>query len=119
MLSQLSNVLPTGTFLVFQILAPLATNNGNCHHVEVVLTSITLIFLCLLCVVSSFSDNYKADNGMVYYGLVTPWGLWNPNFRHIVVAANPSSYYKGANLESLALPPSKLWCTSFAQSLET
>jgi hypothetical protein len=34
LLTQLSNVLPTGTFLAFQVLAPLATNNGDCSVTE-------------------------------------------------------------------------------------
>lgn len=94
-LSQLSNVLPTGTFLIFQILAPLATNNGKCGHGEVVLTSFTLVLLCVLCCLSGFTDTYKAENGVVYYGFVTTQGLWNPNFRHAHIDNCSGSYYTG------------------------
>lgn len=94
-LTQLSNVLPTGTFLAFQVLAPLATNNGDCGKTEIVVTSITLVLLCVLCCVSCFTDSYKApENGTVYYGIVTPKGLWNPNFRHAHIAGtNGGSIY--------------------------
>jgi hypothetical protein len=95
-LTQLSNVLPTGTFLVFQILAPLATNNGKCGKAEVALTALTLILLCALCVTSCFTDSYKAENGIVYYGFVTPRGLWNPNFKHVMLTDCHGSYYDGS-----------------------
>ncbi len=71
LLTQLSNVLPTGTFLVFQVLAPLATNNGDCSVTEKVVTSITLFVLSSLCCVTCFTDSYKVENGVLYYGLVT------------------------------------------------
>lgn len=94
-LTQLSNILPTGTFLAFQVVAPLATNNGDCGKTEIVVTSVTLILLCALCCVSCFTDSYKApENGTVYYGIVTPKGLWNPNFRHAHIAGtNGGSIY--------------------------
>lgn len=94
-LTQLSNVLPTGTCLAFQVLAPLATNNGDCGKTEIVVTSITLILLWVLCCVSCFTDSYKApENGTVYYGIVTPKGLWNPKFRHAHIAGtNGGSIY--------------------------
>ncbi|KAG0631299.1 hypothetical protein M758_1G241700 [Ceratodon purpureus] len=94
-LTQLSNVLPTGTFLVFQVLAPLSTNNGKCGRVEVVLTAFTLTLLCALCVASCFTDSYKAENGVVYYGFVTRRGLWNPNFKHALISGCQGSYYVG------------------------
>nr|PNR42847.1 hypothetical protein PHYPA_017678 [Physcomitrium patens] len=36
--TKLSYLLPTGTFLTFQVIAPLATNNGKCGVTEVVMT---------------------------------------------------------------------------------
>lgn len=94
-LTQLANVLPTGTFLVFQLLVPLATNNGNCHTTEKVVTIITLIVLSILCCLSSFTDSYKAENGVLYYGVVTTIGLWNPNFRNLNIVGIQGSTYIG------------------------
>lgn len=103
-LTQLSNVLPTGTFLIFQILAPLSTNNGKCGTTEIVLTSVMLILLCALCCASSFTDSYKAADGKVYYGFVTPHGLWNPTFRHTVLnGGHGGLYFKGAGEEKYRL----------------
>jgi hypothetical protein len=48
-LAKLSNVLPTGTFLVFQVLAPSATNNENYRVTEKVVTNIILFVLSALC----------------------------------------------------------------------
>ncbi|KAH9556849.1 hypothetical protein CY35_07G052500 [Sphagnum magellanicum] len=81
-LTHLSNVLPTGTFLVFQVLAPLATNNGDCHNTEKVVTSAALVILSALCFFTCYTDSYKTDHGTLYYGLVTSRGLWNLNFKH-------------------------------------
>jgi hypothetical protein len=94
-LTQLQNVLPTGTFLVFQVLAPLATNNGDCHRVEKVVTGITLFILSAVCCFTCFTDSYKAENGTLYYGIVTSTGLWNPNFKHAPIANKRGSIYVG------------------------
>ncbi|CAM6012105.1 unnamed protein product [Sphagnum balticum] len=96
LLTQLSNVLPTGTFLVFQMLAPLATNNGDCGVTEKVVTSITLFVLSALCCFTCFTDSYKAENGVLYYGLVTSTGLWNPNFKTANISGVQGSIYTGA-----------------------
>jgi len=94
-LTQLQNVLPTGTFLVFQVLAPLATNNGDCHRVEKVVTGITLFILSAVCCFTCFTDSYKAENGTLYYGIVTSTGLWNPNFKHTPIANVRGRIYVG------------------------
>jgi ABC-type multidrug transport system fused ATPase/permease subunit len=85
-LTHLSNVLPTGTFLVFQVLAPLATNNGDCHKTEKVVTSAALVILSALCFFTCYTDSYKTAHGTLYYGLVTSRGLWNPNFKYVQIA---------------------------------
>jgi uncharacterized membrane protein len=59
----------------------LATNNGDCHGTEKVVTTITILVLSLVCFFTSFIDNYKDKNGIVYYGFVTIRGMWNPNFK--------------------------------------
>jgi hypothetical protein len=92
-LTHLSNVLPTGTFLVFQVLAPLATNNGDCHKTEKVVTGAALVILSALCFFTCYTDSYKTDHGTLYYGLVTSKGLWNPNFKYTQIASLSSGYF--------------------------
>jgi hypothetical protein len=79
--TKLANVLPISTFLLLQALAPLATNNGDCHDMEKVVTTITILVLSFVCFFTSFIDNYKDKNGTMYYGFVTTKGMWNPNFK--------------------------------------
>lgn len=78
--SKLSNLLPTGTFLTFQVIAPLATNNGNCGATEKALTVATLVLLAAGCIATSYTDSYEAPNGRVYTGVVTSMGLWVAGF---------------------------------------
>ncbi|CAK9861432.1 unnamed protein product [Sphagnum jensenii] len=85
--AQLSNVLPTGTFAVFQVLAPSATNNGDCGVREKVLTSIMLFVLSALCCVSCFTDSYIDANGVLHPGFVNKSGLWNRTFRNAAFSA--------------------------------
>jgi ABC-type multidrug transport system fused ATPase/permease subunit len=87
-LTHLSNVLPTGTFLVFQVLAPLATNNGDCHKTEKVVTGAAVVILSALCFFTCYTDSYKTEHGTLYYGLVTSRGLWNPNFKYAQIASS-------------------------------
>ncbi|KAG0592376.1 hypothetical protein M758_1G241400 [Ceratodon purpureus] len=78
--TKLSYLLPTGTFLTFQVLAPLSTNNGNCGLTEKVLTGATLFFLVMGCILTSFTDSYTAPDGKVYNGFLTRHGLWVPGY---------------------------------------
>jgi hypothetical protein len=98
--ARLSNVLPTGTFLVFQALAPLATNNGNCGVTEKVLTGIALVVLSALCFVSCFTDSHREPNRVLYPGFVTSRGLWNRAFMDQAFTdahANQDPYHLGLN----------------------
>jgi len=99
-LANLSNVLPTGTFMAFQVLAPLATNNGDCGVTEKVLTSVALIVLSALCFISCFTDSYRDQNRVLHPGFVTSGGLWNPTFQDpafIAAHQNQGAYYLGPN----------------------
>lgn len=80
-LTNLSHLLPTGTFFVFQALAPIFTNNGECRTPEKIVTGILLTFFFSLCFVLSFVDSVTTEHGKVYYGVVTPKGLYNHQFR--------------------------------------
>jgi hypothetical protein len=99
-LAKLSNVLPTGTFLAFQVLAPLATNNGDCGVTEKVLTGIALVVLSALCGISCFTDSHREPNRVLYPGIVTSRGLWNPTFTDPAFTAahgNQEPYHLGPN----------------------
>ncbi|KAM0917521.1 hypothetical protein ACQ4PT_009444 [Festuca glaucescens] len=74
--ASLANLLPTGTVLAFQLLAPTFTNHGACDTTTALLTRGLLAVLALSCLLASFTDSLKGPDGRVYYGLATPRGLW-------------------------------------------
>ncbi|CAM6111298.1 unnamed protein product [Calypogeia fissa] len=80
-MTNLSHLLPTGTFLAFQSLAPLFTNNGDCKTPERIVTGILLLFFFVGCFGLSFIDSVTTDTGKVFYGIVTPKGLYNEQFK--------------------------------------
>ncbi|CAM6096370.1 unnamed protein product [Calypogeia fissa] len=92
-ITNLANLLPTGTFLAFQAIAPLFTNDGNCHAVEKILTGILMGFFAAIVVILSFTDSLTTTGGKHYYGLVTHKGLWNPQFNGTTFT-NGSNFYK-------------------------
>lgn len=79
--SNLSNLLPTGTFLAFQTLAPLFTNDGDCAGVEKIMTGLLIGMFEFICFFSNFTDSITTSSGKVYYGVVTSKGLFNPQFQ--------------------------------------
>ncbi|KAK4851435.1 hypothetical protein QYF36_015144 [Acer negundo] len=74
--ANLSNLLPTGTVLVFQALIPSFTNNGSCITSHKVLTSSAIITFSLVCLISCFTDSIIDDNGKLCYGIATFNGLY-------------------------------------------
>ncbi|BBN11472.1 hypothetical protein MPTK1_5g12170 [Marchantia polymorpha subsp. ruderalis] len=78
-ISNLANLLPTGTFLAFTTIAPIITGNGKCDQPsELWLTMATTIFFAVFCFFSCFTDSFQALDGKVYYGVVGLGGLWTP-----------------------------------------
>ncbi|XP_027348495.1 protein DMP4-like [Abrus precatorius] len=74
--AHLSNLLPTGTVLSFQILSPIVTNQGNCDSVSKLMTA-TLVALCgASCFLLCFSDSFRDNKGNVCYGFATLRGFW-------------------------------------------
>ncbi|XP_010245585.1 PREDICTED: uncharacterized protein LOC104589093 [Nelumbo nucifera] len=74
--AHLANLLPTGTVLAFQLLAPILTNQGQCDIVGRYMTS-SLVALCgFSCLLLSFTDSFRDGNGDVRYGIATFRGLW-------------------------------------------
>ncbi|KAK0578934.1 hypothetical protein LWI29_018576 [Acer saccharum] len=74
--AHLANLLPTGTVLAFQLLAPIFTNLGNCDSVSRTMTSGLVVLCGLSCLLLSFTDSFKDKNGNVCYGFATVRGLW-------------------------------------------
>lgn len=74
--SHLANLLPTGTVLAFQLLAPIFTNQGACDSVSRAMTAGLVILCGLSSFMLSFTDSFKDDKGQVVYGFTTVHGLW-------------------------------------------
>ncbi|OWM62965.1 protein DMP10-like [Punica granatum] len=74
--ANLANLLPTGTVLAFQALAPSFSNNGECETPNKYLTTCLVALCSLFCFLSSFTDSFKAKDGKVYYGIATFHGFY-------------------------------------------
>ncbi|KAG0479769.1 hypothetical protein HPP92_010627 [Vanilla planifolia] len=78
--ANLAQLLPSGTFLAFQALAPSFTNKGHCYTSNQCLTAALL----LSCVVSTafftFTDSLVGRDGRLYYGMATADGICLFNF---------------------------------------
>ncbi|KAG2555956.1 uncharacterized protein LOC120686860 [Panicum virgatum] len=89
--ASLSKLLPTGTTLAFQTMAPAFTKGGECedHDVNFAFTWGLISFLTVLCAALSFTDSITDKNGVTYYGVATPTGfkLFNRKLRGLELAA--------------------------------
>lgn len=94
-LTQLANILPTSTYMAFQVIAPLATNNGHCGLTEKVVTGILLVVFAIIIMFSCFTDSVKIGD-KVYYGIVTSKGLWNWSFSGVISGADTNFYTGGS-----------------------
>ncbi|XP_058733694.1 protein DMP7-like [Vicia villosa] len=75
--SNLSNLLPTGTVLVFQTLSPVLSHRGQCHtETSKIMTICLLTFCSLSCFLLSFTDSLRDERGKVRYGVATLNGIW-------------------------------------------
>lgn len=77
--ANLANLLPTGTVLAFQTLAPAFSNKGNCRLSNEFLTASLVGFCSAVCFLSSFTDSFTDSDGKLYYGMATWKGLWVMN----------------------------------------
>ncbi|XP_042519198.1 protein DMP4-like [Macadamia integrifolia] len=74
--SNLANLLPTGTVFAFQLLSPIFSDQGECDMASRHMTA-GLVMLCgLSCFLSSFTDSFRDEKGVVHYGIATFRGLW-------------------------------------------
>lgn len=78
--AHLSNLLPTGSYSVLLILAPLLSDNGHCVHrpLRKLLLTVLLAGCFTLCLASCFTDSFTTLDGSVHYGIITTRGLWTP-----------------------------------------
>ncbi|XP_059274606.1 protein DMP7-like [Lycium ferocissimum] len=72
----LSNLLPSGSVLAFQILSPVITHEGQCHSsISHSMTLGLLGFCAISCFILCFTDSFRDERGKVRYGLATFSGL--------------------------------------------
>ncbi|XP_052186152.1 protein DMP9-like [Diospyros lotus] len=73
--SMLANFLPTGTLLTFEMVLPAVYGRGECSPVSTLMINVLLGLCALSCFFFHFTDSFRAPDGHVYYGFVTPKGL--------------------------------------------
>nr|XP_043638618.1 protein DMP8-like [Erigeron canadensis] len=73
--SMLVNFLPTGTLLTFEMVLPSVYGKGECTTVTTLMINVLLAICTASCFFFHFTDSFRAADGKVYYGFVTPWGL--------------------------------------------
>ncbi|KAH6826467.1 hypothetical protein C2S53_014321 [Perilla frutescens var. hirtella] len=73
--ANLANLLPTGTVLAFQTLAPPFSNRGICRISNKCLTASLVGFCSVVCFLSSFTDSFTDSDGKLYYGMATWKGM--------------------------------------------
>ena len=94
MSAHLSNLLPTGSVLAFQILSPVFTHEGKC--LSFVSRAMTLVLLGLCgasCFLLCLTDSFRDERGKVRYGLATPRGLWVIDGGAVTIAPNEAAKY--------------------------
>ncbi|KAM0864537.1 hypothetical protein ACQ4PT_043852 [Festuca glaucescens] len=72
----LAKLLPSGTVLAFQLLAPTLAKQGHCGDMNRMMTGGLVILCTLSCFVLNFTDSFRDEKGKVRYGFATFKGLW-------------------------------------------
>ncbi|XP_047085711.1 protein DMP10-like [Lolium rigidum] len=80
--ANLAQLLPTGTVLAYQALAPSFTNHGKCENTPANrwLTAALVAVLATFSLVFSFTDSVVGPDQKLYYGIATPRGFNVFNF---------------------------------------
>ncbi|KFK25288.1 hypothetical protein AALP_AA8G092900 [Arabis alpina] len=73
--SMLVNFLPTGTLLMFEMVLPSIYRDGDCNGINTLMIHLLLLLCAMSCFFFHFTDSFKASDGKIYYGFVTPRGL--------------------------------------------
>lgn len=74
--AHLAKLLPSGTVLSFQILAPTLAKQGHCSDMNRMMTGGLVVLCALSSFVLSFTDTFRDEEGKVRYGFATFRGLW-------------------------------------------
>ncbi|KAL6615772.1 hypothetical protein ACP70R_038042 [Stipagrostis hirtigluma subsp. patula] len=72
----LAKLLPSGTVLSFQLLAPTLAKQGHCGDMNRMMTAGLVVLCAVSCFVLSFTDSFRDEEGKVRYGFATFKGLW-------------------------------------------
>ncbi|KAF7081341.1 hypothetical protein CFC21_085294 [Triticum aestivum] len=78
--TNLAQLLPTGTVLAYQALSPSFTNHGKCEASNQWLTVALVAILVVMCLFFSFTDSLVGRDGKLYYGVAAPRGFNVFNF---------------------------------------
>ncbi|CAN6696169.1 unnamed protein product [Malus baccata var. baccata] len=93
--AHLSNLLPTGTVLVFQMFSPAFTCQGKCPAIlNQTMTLILLTFCSLTCFLLCLTDSLRDERGKVRYGLATFKGLWILDGSKITLSPEQAAKYR-------------------------
>ncbi|CAB4276151.1 unnamed protein product [Prunus armeniaca] len=93
--AHLSNLLPTGTVLVFQMFSPGFTRQGQCPTpINKTMTLGLLIVCSLTCFLLCFTDSLRDERGKVRYGLATFKGLWVIDGSKVAIAPEEVAKYR-------------------------
>lgn len=69
--AHLSNLLPTGSVMGFQIMCPVLTHQGQCPTITSRWLTCFLVFVCAVsCFLLSFTDSFRDQCGKVYRYLI-------------------------------------------------
>ncbi|KAG6523697.1 protein DMP5-like [Zingiber officinale] len=79
-IANLSQLLPTGTVLAFQALAPSFANRGACYTSNKVLTAVLIAASAASAAFFSFTDSFTGSDGKLYYGIATRGGFYVFNY---------------------------------------
>ncbi|KAJ4781827.1 hypothetical protein LUZ62_066084 [Rhynchospora pubera] len=74
--ADLAKHLPTGSVLIFQILSPVFTNQGECDDVNRDMAKWLIIICCLTVFFLNFTDSFIDSGNNVRYVVATFNGLW-------------------------------------------
>lgn len=93
--AHLSNLLPTGTVLVFQMFSPGFTQQGKCPAAaNQTMTLLLVIFCSLTCFLLCFTDSLRDERGKVRYGLATFQGLWVIDGSKVTLTPEEAAKYR-------------------------
>ncbi|XP_057543953.1 protein DMP7-like [Amaranthus tricolor] len=75
--SHLQSLLPSGSVLIFEMLSPIMSKQGQCQTFLTQFSVICLIiFIGITCFLANFIDSVKDEKDKIRYGFATFKGIW-------------------------------------------